>query len=197
MSRGAEGDGAKVLVAYASRTGATAGVADTVARVIREGGIVVDVMPVEEVGNVDRYSAVVLGSAIRSNRWLPEALDFVRANRSVLAQRPFAAFLVCMTLAISKGKYRDRVAGFMQPVRDLVTPVGEGLFAGVLDISRLDSRRDRLLFRLSVTLGVWSEGDHRDWEAIRSWAVSIRPTLLEDRRACPSRPADHPAIPPG
>jgi hypothetical protein len=34
---------------------------------------------------------------------------------------------------------------------------------------------DRLKFRLSVVFGVWSEGDHRDWEAIREWASGLLP----------------------
>jgi menaquinone-dependent protoporphyrinogen IX oxidase len=32
-------------------------------------------------------------------------------------------------------------------------------------------------FRLSVLFGVWKEGDHRDWNAIRTWAENLR-TLL-------------------
>ena len=36
------------------------------------------------------------------------------------------------------------------------------------------------MFRLSVMFGVWSEGDHRDWDAIRAWAESIRPLLLKE-----------------
>jgi hypothetical protein len=31
---------------------------------------------------------------------------------------------------------------------------------------------------LSVLFGVWKEGDHRDWEAIRTWAESLRPKLI-------------------
>jgi hypothetical protein len=39
------------------------------------------------------------------------------------------------------------------------------------------SSADRLKFRLSVLFGVWKEGDHRDWNAIRAWAESVRPLL--------------------
>jgi hypothetical protein len=51
------------------------------------------------------------------------------------------------------------------------------LFAGVLDISKVPTFKDRLMFRLSVLFGVWTEGDHRDWNAIRAWAESLRPLL--------------------
>ena len=86
-----------------------------------------------------------------------------------LTQKPFAAFLVCMTLAMpSADKYRPAVAEWLAPVRARVKPVSEGLFAGGLDISKMPSFNDRLKFRLSVILGVWKEGDHRDWNAIRA-----------------------------
>lgn len=63
-------------------------------------------------------------------------------------------------------------------MRALVRPVSEGLFAGALDTKTIRSFGDRLKFRLSVMMGVWSEGDHRDWNAIRAWATSLRPLLL-------------------
>ena len=84
-----------------------------------------------------------------------------------------------MTLAMSKGDNRAFVAQWMQPVRDLVRPVSEGFFAGVLDNSNVPSLSDRIKFRISVLMGVWTEGDHRDWAAIRAWAASLRPLLLK------------------
>jgi menaquinone-dependent protoporphyrinogen IX oxidase len=98
--------------------------------------------------------------------------------QAALVQKPCAVFLVCMTLTISNGKYRDQVADWLEPVRAVVKPVSEGLFAGAFDISTVPSFWDRLKFRLSVMSSVWSEGDHRDWNAIRAWANSLRPLLL-------------------
>jgi len=168
----------RILVTYASRTGSTAGVAEAIGKTLASSGAQVEVCPMQEVGDLTPYQAVVAGSAIQGGEWLPEAMQFMRDHQVQLARRPFAAFLVCMTLAMKNGdKYRENVKGFLQPVRALVKPVGEGLFAGVLDISKIPSASDRFKFRLSVLLGVWSEGDHRDWEAIRAWAESIRPLL--------------------
>jgi len=170
----------KILVAYASRAGSTAGVAEAIGQTLAESGAQVEVRPMKDVEDLAPYQAVVAGSAIQGGRWLPEAMQFVQTHRAALAQKPFAAFLVCMTLAMpGADKYREHVAGFLQPVRALVRPVSEGLFAGALDISKVPSFRDRLMFRLSVVFGVWSEGDHRDWNAIRAWAESIRPLLLQ------------------
>jgi menaquinone-dependent protoporphyrinogen oxidase len=169
----------EILVAYASRAGSTAGVAEAIGQTLAESGAQVEVRPMKDVEDLAPYRAVVAGSAIQGGKWLPEAMQFMQTHQAALAQKPFAAFLVCMTLAIANGKYREHVADFLQPVRALVRPVGEGLFAGALDISKVPSFRDRLMFRLSVIFGVWSEGDHRDWNAIRAWAESIRPLLLQ------------------
>jgi menaquinone-dependent protoporphyrinogen oxidase len=169
----------KILVAYASRTGSTAGVAEAIGKTLSENGVQVEVRPMEDLKDLAPYRAVVAGSAIQGRQWLPEAMQFVQAHQASLAQKPFAAFLVCMTLTISNGKYRAQVADWLQPVRALVKPVSEGLFAGALDISKVPSFSDRLKFRLSVAFGVWSEGDHRDWNAIRAWAESTRPLLLQ------------------
>lgn len=121
----------KILIAYASRTGFTIGVAEAIAKTLAEGGGSVEVRPMQGVKDLTPYRAVVAGSAIQGKRWLPEAQQFVQAQRAALAQKPFAAFLVCMTLAMRNGEnYRPVVAEFMAPVRALVKPVSEGLFAG-------------------------------------------------------------------
>jgi menaquinone-dependent protoporphyrinogen oxidase len=167
----------KILVTYASRNGSTAGVAEAIGKTLAEGGAQVDVLPMQDVKDLAPYRAVVAGSAIQAAAWLPEAMQFVQAHRAELAGKPFAAFLVCMTLSMKKGEYREYVATWLEPVRALVKPVSEGLFAGALNIRKVPSFGDRLKFRLSVLLGVWAEGDHRDWNAIRGWAQSLHPLL--------------------
>lgn len=170
----------KILVTYASRTGSTAGVAQAVGQTLVESGAQVDVLPMQDVKDLSPYHAVVVGSAIQGKQWLPEAMQFVQAHQAALTRKPCAVFLVCMTLAISDGKFRQEVATWLEPVRLLVHPVSEGLFAGVLDISKVSSFSERLKFRLSVAMGVWSEGDHRDWDAIRLWAAGLRSLLLRE-----------------
>ncbi len=170
----------KILVAYASAAGSTAGVAEAIGKTLVESGAQVEVRPMKDVNDLAPYQAVVAGSAIRGGKWLPEAMQFIQTHQAALARKPFAAFLVCMTLAMPRAdQYREHVAEMLQPVRALVKPVSEGLFAGALDISKISSFRDRLMFRVSVAFGVWSAGDHRDWNAIRGWAESIRPLLLQ------------------
>ena len=173
----------KILIAYVTRTGSTVGVAEAIANTLREHDIQVDVIPMQEVADLTPYQAVVAGSAVQNRQWLPEAIQFVQVHRAELSQKPFAMFAVCMTLAMKNGeKYRPQIAEWLAPVRRLVKPVSEGIFAGALDIKKIPSFSDRLKFRLSVLFGVWLEGDHRDWDAIHTWAESLPAKLLCDRR---------------
>lgn len=168
----------KILVTYASRTGSTAEVAEAARKILTDKGVEVDLLPVQSVHTLDPYSAVVAGSAIQNRQWLPEAHDFVEKHQIELSEKPFAMFTLCMTLAMRDGeKYRNQVSEWLNPVRRILPPVSEVLFAGVLDITKIPSFSDRLKFRLSVAFGVWSEGDHRDWEAINAWANDLSSQL--------------------
>ncbi len=167
----------KILVTYASRAGSTAGVADAIGKKLAAGGVKVDVMKMDEVTDLSQYSAVVAGSAIRGSKWLPEGLEFLRVHKTELGNKPFAAFMVCITLAMKNGdQYREGVKDWMQPVRSVVKPVSEGYFAGALDLSKL-SGMDKLSMGAAATLGIFPKGDFRDWKAIESWAESIQAKL--------------------
>src|SRR5512133_472353 len=168
----------KILVTYSTRTGATKGVSEAIGQTLAALGENVDVIPMQEVSDLRRYKAVVAGSAIQAAKWLPEAMDFIQSNKTELNRKPFAAFMVCMTLAMPKGEsYRDKIGSWLDPVRNLVTPVSEGIFSGTLDINKIPVFSERLKFRLSVMFGVWKEGDHRDWEAVRVWSKDLKDIL--------------------
>lgn len=168
----------RILVTYASRTGSTAEVAEAIGKTLAEDDFQVDILPMEQVRDLSPYDAVVAGSAIRSSKWLPEAVQFILTHRRALEQRRFAMFTVCITMAMKNGQtYRSAVLNCVAPVRNLVRPLSEEVFAGRLDFARMPLNKDTLLFRLSTAFGLFPRGDHRDWNAIRSWAQSLRPVL--------------------
>lgn len=168
----------KILVTYSTMTGSTRGVSEAIGKTLSELGENVDVIPMQNIKGLSLYKAVIAGSAIQSGKWLPEAMGFIQTYKYDLKQKPFAAFLVCMTLAMTKGEsYRDTVSSWLQPVRDQVIPISEGLFTGTLDIKKMPSFSDRIKFRISVMFGVWKEGDHRDWEAIQIWTKNLKSIL--------------------
>jgi len=159
----------KILVAYASKAGSTGEVAGFIGQVLCESGAVVDIRLAKEVSDLSPYQAVVVGSAIRMGRWLPEAIKFVERYQAVLKTLPLAYFQVSGFLKEGTPERRQEAAAYLAPVRALVAPVSEGLFAGKMDYSRL-SFLDRMIARIAGSV----EGDWRDWDAIRAWAVSLR-----------------------
>lgn len=168
----------RILVTYASRTGSTAEVAETITKTMVEGGAQVDLVPMNEVKDLSPYQAVVAGSAIRGSKWLPEAVQFVQDHQTKLAQKKCALFTVCITMAMKNAvNYRSGVMGWVAPMRAMVRPLSEELFAGRLDFSKLPLNKDTLGLRLSVAMGIFPRGDHRDWNAIRTWAQSLGPIL--------------------
>lgn len=167
-----------ILVTYASQTGFTAGVALEIGKTLLSSGVQADVLPIQSVTTLEPYDAVIMGSAIQGSKWLPEAMQFLKSHRSELAHKPFAAFLVCMTLAMRNSeKYLPHVRDFMMPVRSLVRPVNEGYFSGGLELKKIPRIPQRLMFGLSILFGVWSQGDHRDWDAIQQWTRETLPKL--------------------
>jgi len=168
----------KILVTYSTRTGSTKGVSEFIGKTLTDLGEKVEVIPMNEIEDLLCYRAVIAGSAVQSGKWLPEASDFIKTHKNELEKIPFAAFLVCMTLAMRKGEnYREAVYHWLDPIFSFVSPIDVGLFKGALDIKKIPSFNDRLKFRLSVLFGVWSEGDHRDWASIHDWTVNIKSHL--------------------
>jgi len=170
----------KILVTYASRAGSTAEIAETIGKTLSQGGTQVEVLPMQDVKDLSMYGAVVAGSAMRSSKWLPEAMQFITTHRAVLSKKPFATFTVCITLAMSNSEqYRRAVAAWIEPVRAQVRPVSEGLFAGMLDFSKLPLNWETVKLRAVVALGIFPRDDRRDWKAIQDWAESLHPLLFQ------------------
>jgi menaquinone-dependent protoporphyrinogen oxidase len=172
----------RVLVAYASDCGSTGGVAEAIGQVLCETGTAVDVRLVENVRDLSSYQAAVVGSAIHSSKWLPEAMKFVETYQKVLSQMPVAYFVTCLTLYKSNETTRRIAKSYLDPVLDAVPqvkPVEMGFFAGVLDYSKL-SFMVRLVMKSKMKKKGVPEGDHRNWDAIRSWTKGLHTKLLEE-----------------
>src|SRR5262245_52090297 len=81
-----------VLVAYASRHGATRGIAEWIAAALERDGLEVTLTPVKEAPDLARFDAFVVGSAAYMGSWLGEAKSFVLRHRVELASRPVWLF---------------------------------------------------------------------------------------------------------
>jgi menaquinone-dependent protoporphyrinogen oxidase len=166
----------RVLIVYASRSGSTAGVAEAIGKRLCEMGAAVDVRSVENVNDLSHYKGVIAGSAIRKGRWLPEATAFVKTHHETLNRVPTAYFVVCNTMKDDTPENRTKVMAYLDPVYKAapdVKPVNVGLFAGAVDFDKLSFVNKSMLRVLGV-----SEGDFRNWDAIRTWTSDVAPTLL-------------------
>ena len=163
----------QILVTYATRAGSTAEVAACVAEELRTAGAQVETLSLKDIQDIHPYDAVIIGSAIRMGRWLPEAVEFVKTHRERLSQIPTAYFLVSGFLREDTPEMRKTVLAYLNPVRTLLEPTCIGLFAGKMDYHKL-----RWLDR-TIAKGVGSaEGDWRDSEAIRTWAHQLLTMLV-------------------
>lgn len=172
----------KILVTYASRCGSTGGVAGTIGGTFCDCGASVDVLRVESVSDLTSYQGVVIGSAIRSDHWLPEASAFVEQNQEVLSRLPVAYFLTCLTLVKRTGESREKALGYIAPLRQNVPnviPVDTGLFAGVLAYDKL-SFMVQMVMKIKMQNKGVAEGDYRDFKSIRAWARGVAPALLNN-----------------
>jgi menaquinone-dependent protoporphyrinogen oxidase len=167
----------KILVAYATAAGSTGEVAEVVGKALREKGSTVDVRRAREVTDVSDYGAVVLGTGVRAGRPYAEAATFLTTHQSALAQMPTACFVVCLTMKENTDKSCSEAEGYLDAMLEAapgIEPVSKGLFGGAVQYDKL-----ALPFRLILKWLIKEpEGDHRDWDAIRTWAAETYPALI-------------------
>lgn len=158
----------RILVTYATRAGATAEIAAEIGSTLSQRGFLVDLKPVKEIQTLDGYQAVLMGSAVRMGNWLPEMVDFVKANRQTLDTLPVALFTVHLLNLEEDEASRAARQAYVRSVRPLLHQAEEVYFAGRMDFSRL-SFLDRMVAKLVKAV----ETDRRDWNAIRAWAETV------------------------
>ena len=170
----------KVLVAYASFCGTTGEVAEAIGRVLCERGAAVDVRLAKNVNDAAAYDAVVIGSAVRSSSWWPEAIEFVERNKERLSRIPVAYFLTCLALYKDNAGNRKIASSYMDPVLQTVPevrPVDMAFFAGALDYSRMNIIY-RVIMKSKMKKHGVPEGDFRDWNEIQTWAKGLGSSLI-------------------
>ena len=164
----------RILVAYATRAGSTAEVADAIGKNLAQKGAMVDVQHLKNVQTLNGYQAVVLGSAIRRGAILPELTAFVKTYKDELGKIPTAYFIVCMIAREDTEKNRKTADSYIDPLRAEVVPVDAGIFAGKLDYSKLSFIETIIIKYIIGT----PEDDLRDWQKINDWAENLSPKLL-------------------
>lgn len=154
-----------VLVAAATRHGATGEIAQAIADELRAQGQGVKLQRADQVEDVSTYSAIVLGSGVYMGKWLPDAVKVIDRHALLLTSLPVWLY--------SSGPLGDPPvpkggAVDISAIIERIHPRGHEVFAGKLDMGRLS-----FMEKLTVRTVRAPAGDFRDWDAIRSWAQQI------------------------
>jgi len=162
----------RVLVAYASKHGATAEIARRIGRTLEARGLDVDLRRAADVGALDRYDAIVLGSAVYALRW--------RRDARRLLGRIARTSEVPATWLFSSGWIGDRPADPRKLVsrRIRATATRMGARGHVVFGGRVPLDPTNLMERAMARNTPPEKQDSRDWPAIDAWAHEIAEALL-------------------
>jgi menaquinone-dependent protoporphyrinogen oxidase len=173
----------KVLVTYASRHGATKGIAERIAQTLQRADLDVVLLPIEEAAPIAEYGAIVIGSAAYMGGWMSEATKFVRRNLDVLTHRRvwlFSSGPIGTDPVDAKG--RDQLVAarpkeFEEFARS-VRPRDEHVFFGAYDpdaeaVGVAEGLMARFMRLMPAARDALPAGDFRDWKAIEAWAEEI------------------------
>ncbi|MDT7614279.1 MAG: menaquinone-dependent protoporphyrinogen oxidase [Pseudonocardiales bacterium] len=165
-----------VLVTYASKMGATAGIAAIVTDELRAHGMAVDVCSVTDVGTVEDYRIVVVGSALYARRWRREAVRFLRRHAKPLSGRTVWMFQSgpCGRDAVHPDQPEPANVARLRDAIGADPPI---TFGGVLDPATARGFVGRRMARGELA------GDFRDPERIRTWAAGIAMAASPDPTA--------------
>jgi menaquinone-dependent protoporphyrinogen oxidase len=163
-----------VLIAYATKYGATAEIAEKIGQVLGQAGLSTDVKPVKLVRDLSPYQAVVLGSAVYIAQWRKEAVKFLQANEKRMAEMPVWLF---SSGPVGEGDPVELLNGWrlpkaVQPIVDRIEPRGITVFHGYINVEKMNFLERGMIKNVGSPTG-----DFRDWETITSWANAIADEL--------------------
>jgi menaquinone-dependent protoporphyrinogen oxidase len=165
---------AEVLVAYGSKHGATAEIAQRIGDVLRADGLAVDVRPAEQVGRLDGYRAVVLGSAVYALRWRREARRLLRLLRHPEPGQEVWLF----SSGPLDGDPHEPEKLVSKRIREAAERPGvheHRIFAG-----RYPTEPSNFVERSMLKNAPADRRDFRDWAQIEGWAHGIAAALRHE-----------------
>ena len=171
-------EGKKILIAYATRHGATSSIAAKIADVLCEEGFQVDIALARKVKDISEYDSIIVGSPIYIGQWLRGARRFLNRHQDVLAGRRVAVFITCTYLQDDNDTPERRAHAkelYIDPVLEklpAIEPLGFGIFSGEFLYKELYPVEFILM-----KLAKFPEGDFRNEEKIRAWALEMSALL--------------------
>jgi menaquinone-dependent protoporphyrinogen oxidase len=169
QSPNAEGGSVKkILIVYGSTKGATAEIAGTMKKDLAESTYVVDTVAASASKiDLSQYDLIIIGSGIYGGRPHKNIQLFIDNNRTSLNQKKVAVFAVCGKMCSPNEKTRNAAMSFAGRVACGLTPARSMVFAGNIPAQGWFGK---LMIKM-----LWGAipGDHRDWEKIKAWTISL------------------------
>ena len=178
-----------ILVAYATRHGATQGIAERIAERLRTAGLDAEVRPAADVRDAVRYDAFVVGGAAYMFHWLKDATKFVERNRALLAERPtwlFSSGPVGTDTVDKDGRdvLESTIPKEFASLGGSVHPRDMRVFFGAMDpAAKPIGMAERAMSLMPAAKNALPKGDFRDWPAIDAWADVIAAELAPEPSA--------------
>ena len=165
--------GMKVLVAHASKRGATAEIAEAIAGALRREEFSIDCEAAHDVKSLEPYDAVILGSAIYVKQWRGEARHFLRKHRKALARLPFWVFS-----SGPVGDPNEDQPEWIEPPNVVKAAEKLGVRGHVVFGGRLPTEPHGPIEKAMVAGTPPQHRDRRDWDQVRAWAATVASQLL-------------------
>lgn len=165
----------KVLVAYATRHGATRGIAERIATILAAEGLDCRVASVRDAPDPTIVDAVVIGSAAYFGNWLREAKRWSQANSATLRGRPVWLFTSGPVGPPSEETKREALLPRARSdLERLLKPRGHVVFAGAFDPrNRPRSIGERVMRLMPASRDLLPPGDWREWDLIEAWSRGV------------------------
>ena len=159
----------RVLIAYGSKNGSTAEIAEWIGEALRERHVATDILPAAEVRDVTAYDAVLIGGGLYAGRWQRDAARLARRERKALLRRPVWLF--------SSGPLDSSAAE-----REIPPAKGVARIATRIDARDHATFGGRLVegaqgFIARQILKSGKGGDYRDRGQITNWAHAVAADL--------------------
>jgi menaquinone-dependent protoporphyrinogen oxidase len=153
----------QVLIVHASKYGSVEEVARYIAAILRDDGAACDVVAAHDAVDLEGYDLIVLGTGLYMGRPHRHARRFLHDHHAALAHQPFAAFALgpLSNDPEAKAKVRPQLEHALERFPE-IAPAAVAIFGGVIVRERMSFPFDHM-----------TEGDHRDWDEIRSFALSL------------------------
>ena len=168
----------KILVAYASRMGSNAEIAQRIGDQLREAGHEVDVTPCADAADVAAYEAVIIGSALYMGHWDKAASSYLKSQAVLLAKRPTWLF---QSGPCGEGLDLDHIdtPGAIRKLAGQIGLTAPVTFGGRLDRTKATTRLSRWM-----ATGTYA-GDFRDWDQVRRCTGEVAAELAEGHHRAP------------